>query len=155
MFNKAAEVCLITHQKIDMFVGEHSEEIGWLLVHFRDKGRPYTSVQDLIVDMLDDVIDVWVDGHRKNDLCLYDEVGAVREIKVYNVAVDGFNLRILSSETKDFVNLEDAREYCNGYLGEHFELGSDYAVSGDGINRLVIEGATWQELFPERDNSLF
>ncbi len=142
-------VCSMQHQKIDMFVGEHAEQIGWLLVHFREKGRPFESVQDLLVDMLGDVIDVWVDGHRKNDLCLYDEVGALREITVRNRAIDDFK------EDKEFVNLEDTREYCIKYLGENFDIGSflsgdPYAISGDGINRLTVEGATWQELFPGR-----
>ena len=136
-------VCSMQHQKIDMFVGEHAEQIGWLLVHFKEKGRPFESVQDLLVDMLDDVIDVWVDGHRKDDCgCL--------KITVYNKAVDGFK------EEKEFDSIGDAREYCQKYLGSNFELGpliwgcSDYAISGDGINRLTLEGVTWQELFPER-----
>lgn len=140
-------LCGLNHRKIDMFIGEHSEEIGWLLVHFKEKGRPFETVQDLLVDMLDDVIDVWVDGHQKNDLCLYDEVGAVREISVFNTAVDDFE------ETVEFGNLEETREYCKRYLGEHFEISGpplEYAISGDGINKLILYGATWQELFPDR-----
>ncbi len=75
------------------------------------------------------------------------EEKAVREIIVRNRAIDGFK------EAKEFTNLEDTREYCKKYLGENFDIGkflSDepYAISGDGINRLVVEGATWQELFP-------
>ena len=65
-------VCSLKHQKIDAWVSVHSEEIGWLLVHAKEVGHPYESVQDLIVDLLDDIIDVEVDAHRKNDSCLFE-----------------------------------------------------------------------------------
>ncbi len=66
------EICKVNHNKIDAFVKEHSEEIGFLVTHFKEVGIPYKTVQDLLVDMLHDVIDVWVDSHRKNDSCLED-----------------------------------------------------------------------------------
>ncbi len=72
-FSYPATTCHIMHQKIDMFVAEHSEEIGWLLTHAKEKGRPYESVQDLLVNLLDDIIDVEIDAHRKNDSCLEEE----------------------------------------------------------------------------------
>jgi len=141
---QAGEICEAKHNKIDAFVEEHAEEIGFLVTHFKEKCKPYETVQDLLVDMLDDVIDIWVDAHRRDDSCLYDEVGAVREITIHNVAIDDFR------ECKNFGNLEDTREYCSKVLGIHFDISEQlgYAISGDGINRLTVEGATWQELFP-------
>lgn len=65
-------------------------------------------------------------------------------ITVYNQAVDGFE------EEKEFDSIEEAREYCRKYLGEYFDISDffGYAMSGDGINKLVIEGTTWKEIFP-------
>lgn len=133
-------VCGMKHQKIDAFIDEHSEEIGFLVAHFKEKGSSYETVQDLLVDMLDDVIDVWVDSHRK------DDCGCQREISVFNTAVDDFE------ETVEFVNLEETRDYCKRYLGQHFEISEQlgYAISGDGVNKLTVYGTTWQELFPGR-----
>jgi hypothetical protein len=34
-------------------------------------------------------------------------------------------------------------------LGKHFDIGSNYAVSGDGIGKVVLDGATFAELFEE------
>lgn len=72
-------LCMLYHSKIEKFKEEHAEEIGWLLTHFRDKGIPYQTVEDLLVDMLDDVIDVWIDSHRKNDSCLDEELSSLRD----------------------------------------------------------------------------
>lgn len=48
---------------------EKTDELNWLMEHFKEKGCPYDSPDELIHDLLEDIIDVWVDAHRKNDPC--------------------------------------------------------------------------------------
>ncbi len=69
-------------------------------------------------------------------------------IAVHNQASDGW------SEIRFYKTLKGAREYCKKYLGQYFDFGvgftGAYAISGDGINRLTVEGTTFTDLFPER-----
>ena len=44
--------------------------------------------------------------------------------------------------------MEEARAYAHKRVGAAPELGSFYAVSGDGVGRIFMAGTTWAELFP-------
>lgn len=65
-----------------------------------------------------------------------------RDIKVSYRSVDR------CSKTRRFKTLEGAQRFAQEWVGETPELGTSYAVSGDGIGTVTIEGATLQELFP-------
>lgn len=66
-------------------------------------------------------------------------------IKISYRAVDGFR------KTSKFKTLEGARTYAHKAIGEHPDMGSDYAVSFDGIATIRCEGCTLAELFPGAD----
>lgn len=53
--------------------------------------------------------------------------------------------------TKKFKTLEGARKFAHHWVGEHPEIGFSYAVSGDGIGKIEVDGVSLRELFPERD----
>lgn len=60
-------------------------------------------------------------------------------VNIYYVAVDGY--RKSWSYTKD-----GAAAKIRRLLGSNYDLGLGYAVSGDGVGRVTIEGATFEEL---------
>jgi len=66
-----------------------------------------------------------------------------RNIKVSYRSIDR------CSKTRRFKTLEGAQKFAQEWVGETPELGSFYAVSGDGIGRITVEGATLTELFPK------
>jgi hypothetical protein len=68
---------------------------------------------------------------------------ASRDIKVSYRSMDRF------SKTRRFRTVEGAQKFAQEYVGETPEMGSFYAVSGDGIGRVTVEGATLKELFPK------
>ena len=49
---------------------------------------------------------------------------------------------------RQFRTLAGARAFAEKYVGPTPEMGRTYAVSGDGIGKIVVRGATLQELFP-------
>lgn len=51
------------------------------------------------------------------------------------------------SETRSFKTLEGARKYAVRRVGEHPEIGSDYATDDVGVLR--VEGCLLSDLFPE------
>jgi hypothetical protein len=51
-------------------------------------------------------------------------------------------------KTKRFTDVRQARKFAQHYLGETPELGSWYAVSGDGIGKITCSGYTLADLFP-------
>lgn len=55
-------------------------------------------------------------------------------------------------ETRRFKTLAGARRYASKMLGEFFDLGSTYAVSGDGVGKITCEGIYIEDLF--NDNPL-
>lgn len=63
-------------------------------------------------------------------------------IKVRYQACDGFK------QTRKYKTLKGAQRYAQERIGEFPEMGSDYAVSGDGIGTIRVEGACLYELFP-------
>ena len=42
--------------------------------------------------------------------------------------------------------IEDAVSIFEYHMGRMYDIGSSYAVSGDGIVTCTVEGATWKEL---------
>lgn len=64
-------------------------------------------------------------------------------IKIKYQAVDGYR------EGKSFMSLKGAQKYAHDRVGAHPEMGSYYAVSGDGIGKVTVEGVSLTELFPD------
>lgn len=65
-------------------------------------------------------------------------------IKVRYSAVDGYRAR-----THRFATLAGAQRYAHERVGAHPEVGCGYAVSGDGVGRVRVEGCTLAALFPD------
>lgn len=66
-------------------------------------------------------------------------------VTIYYTGSDGYTKR------KDYKTLGKAKAYSHRMIGEHPEIGSNYAVSGDGVGKIAVYGATLAELFPERE----
>jgi hypothetical protein len=64
-------------------------------------------------------------------------------ITVYLKAVDGF------SKTRKFKTLKGAQRFAQDYVGETPDLGRGYAVSWDGVGRIMVQGVSLRELFPK------
>lgn len=64
-------------------------------------------------------------------------------IRVVYRSIDRFR------QARKFKTLAGAQKYAQGRIGEHPEIGSDYAISGDGIGKITVEGASLAELFPQ------
>lgn len=50
--------------------------------------------------------------------------------------------------TRFFKTLAGARTYAHRQVGETPEMGSHYAISGDGVGKITVEGASLFDLFP-------
>lgn len=48
---------------------------------------------------------------------------------------------------RSFKTLRGARKYAQHWIGKHPEMGSTYAVSGDGIGKIEAEGVELRKLF--------
>lgn len=64
-------------------------------------------------------------------------------ITLYYATIDGVEKYI------DCHSLTEARRKAQYWMGEHPEFGPYYAVSDDGVARLIADGCTLQDLFPE------
>lgn len=64
-------------------------------------------------------------------------------IKIYYSSVDGCR------SVKNFKSLAGAKKYSHRMIGKHPEIGSNYAVSGDGIGKVQVAGASLAEMFPQ------
>jgi len=66
-------------------------------------------------------------------------------INIYYAASDGF------TKEARFSDLGDAQRYAQFWIGKTYDLAGagNYAVSGDGVARIVVEGANIEELFKE------
>lgn len=64
-------------------------------------------------------------------------------IKVTYQAVDGYR------KTAKFKTLTGAQRFAHKWVSAHPDVGSFYAVSPDGIGRVMVEGCSIQEIFPE------
>jgi len=62
-------------------------------------------------------------------------------IKITRRACDGFR------DMRTFKTIKGARAFAVKYVGENPEIGSDYAVSADGVATIRVEGVTLRELF--------
>jgi hypothetical protein len=65
-----------------------------------------------------------------------------RDIKLYFSTIDGCR------NTKRFKTLIGAQRAAQNRLGKHPEIGSGYAVAGDGVVKVSAAGASLAELFP-------
>lgn len=63
-------------------------------------------------------------------------------ITVIYTAVDRVRIR------RNYKTLDGARKFAAYYVGEHPEIGSNYAMAGDGIGKVRVMGATLSDLFP-------
>jgi hypothetical protein len=52
-----------------------------------------------------------------------------------------------SRKTKTFKDLAAAREFAQYWIGKNPEMGSRYAISGDGIGKITAEGVELRALF--------
>ena len=53
---------------------------------------------------------------------------------------------------RTFKTLAGARKFAHRCVGAHPEMGFYYAVSGDGIGKIIVAGdATLRDLFPEKE----
>jgi hypothetical protein len=66
------------------------------------------------------------------------------EIKVRYESIDSYG----RGKSKTFTDLAKAQAYAQKWVGKHPEIGSGYAVSGDGIGKVTCRGCTLNELFP-------
>jgi hypothetical protein len=64
-------------------------------------------------------------------------------IKVFYSSVDGYR------KSKSFKTLKGARKYAQERIGKNPEMGSYYAVSGDGIGKIQVDGVPLAHLFGE------
>lgn len=62
-------------------------------------------------------------------------------IKVTYRAVDGARL------SRSFKAVSGASRFAISYVGAHPEFGPGYAISGDGIGRVSVQGCSLAELF--------
>jgi hypothetical protein len=65
-------------------------------------------------------------------------------IKVGYNSIDG------SRDVKTYALIEAARTFAHHWVGPHPEIGRGYAVSGDGIGKITVSGASLADLFPDR-----
>ncbi len=52
--------------------------------------------------------------------------------------------------TEIFTDIEQARSFAHEWVGPHPDLGRSYAVSNDGVGKIVVNGATLNDIFPPR-----
>jgi len=64
-------------------------------------------------------------------------------IKVKYSSVDG------GGKSRSFKSLKGARKFAQDWVGKNPEIGSTYAVSGDGIGKIEVMGAKLADLFGE------
>lgn len=65
---------------------------------------------------------------------------APREIVVRYRSIDG------CSKSFRYSTVEGAAKKVRSMLGEYFDIGSGYAVSGDGVATVTVRGASFAEL---------
>lgn len=63
------------------------------------------------------------------------------KIRIIYKSIDDFK------EIKNFTSLKKAQEYAKEWIGNFPEIGSDYAISEDGIGKIYCEGCTLKVLF--------
>ena len=63
-------------------------------------------------------------------------------IKVKHSSVDS-----RGGKWRSFKTLRGARKFAHYWVGPHPEIGFKYAVSGDGIGKIEVEGVELRKLF--------
>jgi hypothetical protein len=63
-------------------------------------------------------------------------------ITVLHTSIDGARQR------RSFTSIEKARKFAHDWVGPHPEIGRTYAISGDGVGRIEVTGASLGDLFP-------
>lgn len=64
-------------------------------------------------------------------------------ITIKYVAIDGTRM------TRQFKTLKAAQRFAQKYVGEYPELGGNYAVSRDGVGKVIVLGdASILDIFP-------
>jgi hypothetical protein len=48
-----------------------------------------------------------------------------------------------------FKTVNAARRFAHKWVGAHPEIGSTYAISGDGVGKITVYGISLADLFPE------
>lgn len=66
-------------------------------------------------------------------------------IKVTYTSIDG------GRKSRSYSTIEGAKKFAHTWVGPHPEIGSWYAVSGDGVGKITVSGASLRDLFPERE----
>ena len=79
--------------------------------------------------------------HAKAEAVSAQKRGKRMNIKITRSACDGVR------DTRTFKTIQGARAFAVKYVGEHPEMGGDYAVNGDGVATIRVQGATLKELF--------
>jgi hypothetical protein len=72
------------------------------------------------------------------------ETMASTVIKITYSSVDG------AKEVKRFGTVIGASEYARRWIGDLPTLGSTYVISGDGIGKIEVTGASLTDLFPAK-----
>lgn len=70
-------------------------------------------------------------------------------ITVIYSSIDNVRIR------RRFASLAGAQNFAFHWVGERPEIGSTYAVSGDGVGKIEVIGATLAELFPQTVEDTF
>lgn len=55
--------------------------------------------------------------------------------------------------TRTFKTLKGARKFAQSWVGKNPEMGSTYAVSGDGIGKITADGVALADLFGDEPSS--
>lgn len=69
-----------------------------------------------------------------------------RHISILYQASDGFRMN------RDYKTLKGAQKFAHDYVGKTPCDGGHSATSDDGVGRMVFDGCTFRELFPEAGN---
>ncbi len=70
------------------------------------------------------------------------------KIEVFYQAIDGCH------QTRFYRTLKGAQKYAQLMIGTHPEIGRLYAISHDGIGKIMATGCKLADLFPKRVKEL-
>jgi hypothetical protein len=62
-------------------------------------------------------------------------------ITIHYISIDGASIR------RSFKTIAGAEKFARKWIGANPEIGSSYAVSGDGVGKVTVKGCTLDELF--------
>jgi hypothetical protein len=114
--------------------------------------------RDVVAQELEDTRDDWSKGSKFKIVtsngtqsgidAAIDELNTKlqqrREITVKYSSID------CSTTVRKFTTIAGASKFARNWIGDHPEIGSRYAVSGDGIGKIEVTGASLTELFPSK-----